>query len=187
MKTFHPAELPDLVVIDPIVHIDSRGFLLESWHSFRYRDAGIPGQFVQDVHSRSARGVLRGLHFQHPHDQGKLVRVSRGHVFDVSVDLRLGSKTFGKWWGTELSDTNHRQIWIPAGFAHGYQTLSERADFEYRCDALYSPDTSWTLAWDDPAVRVPWPIPNPVLSDSDSNGLSLSELERRGLLPEFQN
>ena len=203
--------MPDLVVIDPVVHHDSRGFLLETWHLERYREAGIPGPFVQDVHSHSHRGVLRGLHFQHPKAQGKIVHVPRGSVFDVTVDVRVGSPTFGRWWSLELSEENRRQLWIPPGFAHGFLTLSDAADVEYRCTNFFASEASRALAWDDPAVGVEWPIPTRApsgadpqapapptlsegrtptltpltLSESDAQALTLRELGDRGLLPVY--
>lgn len=185
MKVIRPAALPDLAVIDPVVHEDSRGFLLESWHLERYRDAGIPGPFVLDVHSHSVRGALRGLHFQHPHAQGKIVRVTRGSVFDVAVDVRRGSPTFGRWWSVELSEHNRRQLWIPPGFAHGFLTLSDAADFQYRCTDYYARAASRVIAWDDPALAIEWPHRGPLLSDADAHAPSLAALEAEGLLPEY--
>lgn len=184
MKAFRPPALPDLIVIDPDVHHDRRGFLIESWQLQRYRDAGIPGPFVQDVHSRSVAGVLRGLHFQHPDDQGKLVRVTRGSVWDVSVDVRVGSPTFARWWAVELSAQNHRQLWIPPGFAHGFLALDE-TDFQYRCTAYYSPGNARAIAWNDPQLSIEWPGSAPVLSDADARAPTLRELARDGLLPEY--
>ena len=184
MNVFHPPELPDLAVLEPVVHHDPRGFLLETWHRTRYRDAGIPGPFVQDVHSQSKYGVLRGLHFQHPQSQGKIVRVTRGRVFDVAVDVRTGSPTFGRWWSLELSEDDRRQLWIPPGFAHGFLTLSDVADVEYRCTEYYSADAARSLAWNDPVIGVRWPISTPILSPADERAAPLAELERGGLLPE---
>ncbi len=186
MNVLRPRELPDLAVIEPIVYDDPRGFLLETWHLLRYLDVGIPGSFVQDVHSHSRWNVLRGMHFQHPNPQGKLVRVPRGRVIDVAVDVRRGSPTFGRWWGLELSEDNRRQLWIPPGFAHGYLTMSGVADFEYRCTDYYSPESSHSLAWDDPVVDIDWPVADPILSEADSRALTLSELEKRGHLPEYE-
>jgi dTDP-4-dehydrorhamnose 3,5-epimerase len=184
VKILRPPELPDLVVIEPEVHRDERGFLLESWRLNRYQDAGIPGPFLQDVHSYSKEGVLRGLHYQHPDDQGKLVRVTRGRVYDVAVDVRIGSPTFGRWWGVELSEDNRRQLWIPPGFAHGFEALSA-VDVQYRCTAYYAPAHARSVAWNDPTLGIDWPIASPLLSESDAAAPALAQLQRDGLLPEF--
>jgi dTDP-4-dehydrorhamnose 3,5-epimerase len=185
MNVFRPEPLPELVVIEPAVHSDDRGFLFESWHRDRYRAAGIPGTFVQDVHSFSRAGVLRGLHFQHPDAQGKLVRVTRGTVFDVATDVRRGSPTFGRWWGVELSETNRRQLWIPIGFAHGFVALEE-AEVEYRCTAFYTPEHARSIAWNDPEIGVEWPVVDPLVSATDERAPSLAELEHHNLLPEHR-
>lgn len=184
MNLIRPPELPDLLLIEPAVHRDHRGFLTEAWQLQRYREAGIPGPFVLDVHSRSSPGVLRGLHFQHPHAQGKLVRVTRGSVVDVAVDVRTGSPTFGRWWSVELSEDNHRQLWIPPGFAHGFYAL-RAADVQYRCTAYYAPDSARAVAWNDPALGIDWPATDPVLSAIDAQAPALAELDRTGMLPEY--
>jgi dTDP-4-dehydrorhamnose 3,5-epimerase len=160
--------LPGVVVIDPAVHGDARGFFLETFSLERYREAaGIALPFVQDNHSRSRRGVLRGLHAQRRHPQGKLVRVARGEVFDVAVDIDPQSPTFGQWDGALLSDENHRQLWIPPGYAHGFLVLSEVADFEYKCTDYYRPDDEIGVLWNDPDIGIEWPLPEPLLSAKD--------------------
>ncbi len=169
----------DALVIEPKVFADKRGFFLETWHLERYRQqANITLPFVQDNHSRSSRGVLRGLHFQKTKPQGKLVRVVRGEVFDVAVDLRRNSPTYGKWHGVWLSEDNHRQLWLPPGLAHGFLVTSESADFEYQCTDYYDPTDEGCLIWNDPDIAVDWPIANPLLSDKDKLGLSFRELNR---------
>ena len=157
---------------------DDRGFFFESWNADAFRDAGLDLAFVQDNHSRSARGVLRGMHFQNPSPQGKLVRVVRGAVFDVAVDLRRSSASFGKWIGVELSAANKRMFWVPEGFAHGFLTLEDDTDFLYKCTAAYAPQHEVSLAWDDPEVGIAWPLGGlqPVVSAKDQAGLALAEL-----------
>jgi dTDP-4-dehydrorhamnose 3,5-epimerase len=173
----HPAALPDVLVIEPTVHRDERGFFLETWHAERYSQGGLSVAFVQDNHSRSGRGVLRGLHYQLRRPQGKLVRVVRGEVFDVAVDLRRSSPTFGQWAGERLDAETHRQLWIPPGFAHGFYVLSEVADLLYRCSDFYVPGEEYTLRWDDPALGIQWPLTGapPVLSAKDRAGLTLPD------------
>lgn len=161
------AEIPDVRVIDPRVFGDARGFFLETWSSDRYAQAGIPAMFVQDNLSRSARGVLRGLHLQHPNGQGKLVYVIEGDVFDVAVDVRVGSPHFGRWVGFGLSGQNKRQVYIPPGFAHGFCVTSEFAIFAYKCTDIYRPDTEIGILWNDEAIGVDWPVNAPVLSEKD--------------------
>lgn len=171
-----PTALADALLIEPLVRPDERGFFLESWHEARYREAGIALQFVQDNHSRSVQGVLRGLHYQIAQPQGKLVRVVVGEVYDVAVDLRRSSTTFGRWVGVVLSERNHRQLWVPPGFAHGFYTLSATADLLYKCTDYYAPQHDRTLRWDDPEVGIAWPLVEsrpPVLSPKDAAGLSL--------------
>lgn len=168
--------LAGLLVIEPRVFRDDRGFFLETFQRERYAAAGITGPFVQDNHSRSARHVLRGLHYQIRHPQGKLVSVVRGEVFDVAVDVRPGSATFGKWYGVVLSEDNHRQLWVPAGFAHGFCTLSESADFVYKCTDFYRPEDEGGILWCDPAIGIEWPIEAPSLSPKDAVYPSLREL-----------
>jgi dTDP-4-dehydrorhamnose 3,5-epimerase len=172
--------LPGVRIIEPKVHGDARGFFVETFQVERYRDAGIDLPFVQDNHSRSSRGVLRGLHAQKPYAQGKLVRVSRGAVFDVAVDIDPRSATFGQWVGVELSDSNHRQLWIPPGYAHGFQVLSEIADFEYKCTELYHPETETGVIWNDPELAIEWPIREPQLSPKDLKLPTLAEIRARG-------
>ncbi|MBL9118662.1 MAG: dTDP-4-dehydrorhamnose 3,5-epimerase [Phycisphaerae bacterium] len=179
-----PTELPDAVVIEPQVFGDARGFFLETWSSRRFAELALHMTFVQDNWSRSKRGILRGLHFQLRHPQGKLVRVTQGEVFDVAVDLRRGSPTFGKWAGVLLSAENFRAFYIPPGFAHGFYVLSESADFQYKCTDLYAPEHERTLAWNDAALGIRWPIDRggePQLSEKDrTRALTLDELQARG-------
>ena len=176
MKLTH-TPLPGLILIEPQVFGDARGFFLETWNRDRYIDAGFPDvQFVQDNHSRSVKGVLRGLHFQRQHPQGKLVQVATGTVFDVAVDIRIGSETFGQWYGCILSEENHHQLWIPPGFAHGFCVLSNSADFQYKCTDYYRPDDEGGVLWNDPAIGIDWPITVPQLSDKDLHFTSLNEL-----------
>jgi len=170
-----PTELPGVLLVEPKVHGDARGFFFEAYHQRRYADAGIPGPFVQDNVSRSTRGILRGLHYQHPRGQGKLVWVLAGSVFDVAVDVRRGSPTFGKWVGVELSDQNRRQLWIPAGFAHGFCVTSESADFAYKCTDFYAPEHEQTILWNDPRIGIRWPLEQPRLSAKDAAGKRLGE------------
>lgn len=177
---FLPTRIPDVIVIEPLVLGDERGFFAETWRADRFATRGLPTTFVQDNHSRSARGVLRGLHFQLERPQGKLVRVASGSVFDVAVDVRRSSPTFGKWVGEELSAENRRQLWIPPGFAHGFLVLSAAADFVYKCTDYYHPDSERTLLWNDPEVAISWPIPSDLevrLSARDTSGALISDLE----------
>ena len=167
MKLIETA-LPGVLIIEPKVFGDARGFFIETFQTERYRKIGITQPFVQDNHSRSQRGVLRGLHFQKTRPQGKLVRVSRGTVYDVAVDVDPKSPTFGRYVGLELSDDNHRQLWIPPGYAHGFCVISDVADFEYKCTDLYFPEDEGGLIWNDPDVAIPWPIAEPSLSGKDT-------------------
>ena len=167
MKVIETA-LPGVLIIEPKVFGDARGFFIETFQTERYREIGITQPFVQDNHSRSQRGVLRGLHFQKTRPQGKLVRVSRGAVYDVAVDINPKSPTFGRYVGVELSDDNHRQLWIPAGYAHGFCVISAVADFEYKCTDFYFPEDEGGLIWNDPDVAIPWPIAEPSLSGKDT-------------------
>ena len=170
-------KLKDCVIIEPKVFGDHRGFFLETYQADRYRDlAGITLPFVQDNHSRSAKGVLRGLHFQKTKPQGKLVRVVSGEVYDVAVDIRQGSPSFGLWEGVILSEENKRQYWVPPGFAHGFVVLSDTADFEYKCTDYYDPTDEGSLIWNDPAMAITWPLANPTLSDKDSVAPTFAEL-----------
>ena len=159
--------LAGVLVIDPTVHRDERGFFIETYHEARYVEAGITQPFVQDNWSRSKKGTLRGLHFQLPREQGKLVMVTRGTVFDVVVDVRKGSPTFGKWYGTELSEAPFRQLWVPPGLAHGFCVLSDEADFLYKCTEVYVPSDEQAIAWNDPALAISWPVTSPVVSPKD--------------------
>jgi dTDP-4-dehydrorhamnose 3,5-epimerase len=177
-----PLELPGLLLLEPKVFGDDRGFFMELYHAKRYAELGIPGPFVQDNYSRSGRGTLRGLHFQEPQGQGKLVQVLAGSVYDVAVDVRKGSPTFGKWAAAELSAENRRQLWIPPGFAHGFCVLSESADFHYKCTTLYAPETERAIAWNDPDLAIPWPAREPVLSGKDARAARLKDAP---VLPEY--
>lgn len=168
--------LPGVLIIEPKVFGDSRGFFTETYQEKRYREVGIDLPFVQDNHSRSPRAVLRGLHFQRTRPQGKLVRVSRGLVYDVAVDINPNSATCGQFVGVELSDENHRQLWVPPGYAHGFCVLSDVADFQYKCTDFYFPEDEGGLLWNDSDVGIPWPIENPVLSEKDKINPSLQEL-----------
>ena len=176
MKISH-SKLKGCVIIEPRVFGDDRGFFLETFQAARYKqEAGIDLPFVQDNHSRSARGVLRGLHFQKTKPQGKLVRVVRGEVYDVAVDIRKGSATFGEWEGVILSEENKKQFWVPPGFAHGFVVLSDTADFEYKCTDYYDPSDEGSILWSDPDLDIPWPIANPVLSTKDESAKRLVDL-----------
>lgn len=163
--------IADLVIIEPKVFGDERGYFLETWQAGRYADLGIP-PFVQDNLSYSRRGILRGLHFQEPHAQGKLVYVPRGEVFDVAVDLRRKSPTFGQWQGVVLSAENKRQLYVPPGFAHGFCVTSEEALFAYKCTDNYHPDCEKCIRWDDPTLKIPWPIATPTVSPKDAAGMT---------------
>lgn len=181
---FVPTELPGVVIIEPHIHRDTRGFFLESYHQGKYAEGGIPGPFVQDNHSHSVRGTLRGLHAQVARPQGKLVRAVAGEMFDVAVDIREGSPTFGRWVGVPLSGENFRQLYIPPGFAHGFCVLSERVDVEYKCTDFYDPQGELAVAWNDPAIGIRWPIAEPILSGKDAGAPRLADL--RGRLPRFE-
>jgi dTDP-4-dehydrorhamnose 3,5-epimerase len=171
--------LPGVLIIEPRVFGDARGFFMETWNAGAFAAAGLDLAFVQDNHSRSQKGVLRGLHFQNPGPQGKLVRVTRGAVFDVAVDLRASSPTFGQWTGVELSAANKRMFWVPEGFAHGFLTLEDDTDFLYKCTAPYAPQSEHTLAWDDPAVGIDWPDLGmaPLVSEKDARGVALADVK----------
>lgn len=176
---FSPSpEIPDVVLIQPRVFEDERGFFLESYRKERFAEAGIPYDFVQDNHSRSRRGVLRGLHYQIRQAQGKLVRVIAGEIFDVAVDLRRSSPTFGRWMGAVLSAENKTMLWIPPGFAHGFYVLSEQAEVLYKTTDYYAPQWERTLLWNDPALGIRWPEgPAPIVSAKDAAGLPLAQAE----------
>ena len=176
--------IPGVLIIEPKKFGDTRGFFLETFQAERYASHGIAGPFVQDNLSRSARGTLRGLHFQNPKPQGKLVTVLRGAVRDVVVDVRIGSPTFGRHVVADLDDDNRRQLWVPRGFAHGFVVRSDSADFFYKCDELYSPADEKVLRWNDPELRIDWGVEAPLLSPRDGDGKSLMQLA--GLLPHFE-
>jgi len=178
-----PTDLPEVVVIEPDVHVDGRGFFLETYHADRYRRHGIDGPFVQDNHSRSVGGTLRGLHLQVRHAQGKLIRVIEGEVFDVAVDVRRGSPTFGRWVGVTLTAENFRQCYVPRGFAHGFCVVSPIAQVEYKCTDTYDPVSELGIAWDDPALAIQWPVREPLLSDRDKAHPTLAEIHDR--LPDW--
>jgi dTDP-4-dehydrorhamnose 3,5-epimerase len=170
--------LPGVVIIEPRVFADERGFFQEIFQQERYAEAGISADFVQDNYSRSGRGTLRGLHFQIQHAQGKLVQCLRGEIFDVAVDLRRYSPTFGEWAGVLLSESNHRQLYIPPGFAHGFYVVSELAEMFYKCDEYYDRESERSLLWNDPAIGIDWPLSGePILSDKDRRGSPLSQIE----------
>ncbi|HEB77677.1 MAG TPA: dTDP-4-dehydrorhamnose 3,5-epimerase [Methylothermaceae bacterium] len=174
-------ELPDVLLIEPDVFGDQRGFFMETWNRRRYAQAGLEVDFVQDNLSLSRQGILRGLHYQWPQPQGKLVQVLEGAVFDVAVDIRRGSPTFGRWVGYELSADNHRQLYIPEGFAHGFCVLSEMALFAYKCTDFYNPDTEHSLLWNDPDLGITWPVAKPLLSDKDRQGRRLRDIPAQDL------
>jgi len=176
---FIETALPGVILIEPDVYRDPRGFFLESYHQEKYAQGGIPGPFVQDNHSHSARGTLRGLHAQRAKPQGKLVRAVHGEMFDVAVDIRRGSESFGRWVGFVLSGENFRQLFIPPGFAHGFCVLSDRVDVEYKCTDFYDPGDEIAIAWNDPDVGIDWPIKNPTLSAKDGAAPRLAEAVER--------
>jgi dTDP-4-dehydrorhamnose 3,5-epimerase len=168
---FVPTDIPEVVLIRPKVFGDPRGFFFESWEERKFAAAGLDLKFVQDNHSRSARNILRGLHYQIQQTQGKLVRVATGTVYDVAVDIRRSSPTFGRWVGVTLSEENHHMLWVPPGFAHGFVVLSESADFIYRCTDFYAPAYERAIRWNDPDLKIAWPLPEgeePVLSAKDA-------------------
>ena len=170
-------ELPGVLIVEPDRFGDARGFFQEIWHEGRYEEAGMPGSFVQDNLSLSAHGVLRGLHFQNPNGQGKLVYVLQGEAFDVAVDVRVGSPTFGKWAGVMLSGDTGRQFYIPPGFAHGFCVTGETALFAYKCTDFYNPQTEGAIRWDDPAIGIDWPVSAPTVSDKDAAAPLLAEVD----------
>ena len=171
-----PAAIPDVLIIEPRVHRDGRGFFVETYHADRYREHGIEGPFVQDNHSRSVAGTLRGLHLQLGRPQGKLIRVIEGEVFDVAVDVRRGSRTFGRWVGVTLSAENFKQCYVPPGFAHGFCVVSPIAQVEYKCTDLYDAESEIGILWNDPLIGIRWPVSEPVLSDRDRRHPTLAEL-----------
>jgi dTDP-4-dehydrorhamnose 3,5-epimerase len=177
---FTPTRLPEVVLVDPKVFEDPRGFFMETWEARKFAAGGIATQFVQDNHSSSSQWVLRGLHYQLRQTQGKLVRVTQGEVFDVAVDVRRSSPTYGQWVGEYLSGSNRRMMWVPAGFAHGFLVMSDKVEFLYKCTDFYDPGSERTLLWNDPAIGVQWPLPagvTPIISDKDRKGSSWETLE----------
>ena len=172
-------KLPGVVVVHPTVHGDERGFFMETFHEADFVASGLPARFVQDNHSRSARGVLRGLHFQYPQWQGKLVRVVSGEIFDVAVDIRTGSPTYGQWIGEMITAENKHQLYVPPGYAHGFCVVSEMADVVYKCTTLYKPEDEISVLWNDPGIGIEWPIPNPLVSAKDREAKPLSFLNIR--------
>ena len=179
-----PTSIPDVLLIEPDVFADARGFFMESWHAQKYAEQGLDISFVQDNHSRSSRGVLRGLHYQLERPQGKLVRVVSGTVFDVAVDIRKGSPTFGQWEGAELSGDNHRQLYVPPGFAHGFCVLSESADFLYKCTDFYAPQDEHGILWNDPDIGIDWPGDAFAISDKDAGNSLLRDMDDK--LPRYE-
>lgn len=176
-----PTHIPEVLLLEPQVFGDARGFFLETWNARKFAELGLDWQFVQDNHSRSGQGILRGMHYQIQHPQGKLVRVTQGAVFDVAVDLRQSSPTYGQWAGVELSAENQRLFWIPPGFAHGFYVLSESADFIYKCTDYYYPEYDRSLRWDDPTVGIDWPLLNgeqPTISAKDAAGKYWQEADK---------
>jgi dTDP-4-dehydrorhamnose 3,5-epimerase len=176
--------IPGVLVVEPDVYRDERGFFVETYHADRYRACGIEGPFVQDNHSRSVSGTLRGLHLQLRRPQAKLIRVVEGEIYDIAVDVRRGSPTFGRWVATMLSADNFRQCFIPAGFAHGFCVLSPVAQIEYKCTDLYDRQSEIGIAWNDPALAIPWPLTDPVLSERDRHHPTLADLSSK--LPEYR-
>lgn len=177
---FVPTRLPEVVLIKPKVFGDSRGYFLESWQQKKFADAGIEANFVQDNHSHSSQWILRGMHYQIRQTQGKLVRVTRGAVYDVAIDIRRSSPRFGQWVGVELNDTNHHMLWVPPGFAHGFVALTDQVDFLYKCTDLYAPQYERTIRWDDPAVGIEWPLPagvTPLLAARDAQAGGIQDVE----------
>jgi len=179
-------DIESVLVVEPIAHIDDRGYFMETYHKLKYRELGIPVEFVQDNLSFSREGTLRGLHYQYPHGQAKLVQVLVGHVFDVTVDIRKGSLTFGQWFGIHLSDNNKRQLFVPGGLAHGFCVLSETALFSYKCSDLYFPECERGVLWSDPDLGIEWPVKEPILSEKDAKYPRLKDLPREWM-PQYKN
>lgn len=179
-----PTRIPDVLLVQPPVFEDARGFFMEVYHADKFAAAGLPSRFVQDNYSRSSRGVLRGLHFQNPMGQGKLVRVTVGAVFDVAVDIRKGSPSFGRWTGRELSAENKLALYVPPGFAHGFCVLSDVAEFLYKCTDFYAPEYEHGILWSDPDIGIDWPVGDPILSDKD--GAYPRLVEMGDYLPEWE-
>ena len=170
------------MLIEPKVYADDRGFFLETWHAERFREAGIPDSFVQDNQSRSRRNVLRGLHYQEPNQQGKLVRCTRGAIFDVAVDIRKGSPQFGRWFGAELSEKNLQMLWVPPGFAHGFCALTDDCDVLYKCTTFYDGNADRSIAWNDPDIGIEWPVAQPLVSAKDAKAPRLRDAS---ILPSY--
>lgn len=179
-----PTALPGVLLITPKIHRDGRGFFIETYHEERYQAAGMPARFVQDNHSQSGKGTLRGLHAQLKRAQAKLVRCVEGRIWDVAVDVRVGSPTFGKWVGAELSAETGRQIYVPAGYVHGFAVLSESAQVEYKCSDIYVPDDQLTVLWNDPQLKIEWPVQDPILSEKDKVAKPVAQL--MDILPKYQ-
>jgi dTDP-4-dehydrorhamnose 3,5-epimerase len=173
--------LSGVVIVETRVFGDERGFFTETYNQQRFESVGLPSSFVQDNHSRSSKGVLRGLHYQFPQWQGKLVRVLSGAIFDVAVDIRSDSRTFGKWYGLELNDENRLQLYVPPGFAHGFATLSDTADVSYKCTSLYKPEDDAGIVWNDPDIGIEWPISDPLVSEKDAAAPRLSQINHSSL------
>ncbi|MBW3671564.1 MAG: dTDP-4-dehydrorhamnose 3,5-epimerase [Acidobacteria bacterium] len=176
--------LPEVLILEPRVFGDDRGFFMETYNAARFREHGLPETYVQDNHSFSRRDVLRGLHYQLPNPQGKLVRAVRGAIFDVAVDIRRGSANYGRWVGVELSEENRRQLWIPGGFAHGFCVITDQADVVYKCTTLYDGPNDRVIRWNDPEIAIAWPVTNPLLSEKDASAPTLAEIS---MLPELEN
>ena len=179
-----PTALPDVIVVEPDVFRDARGFFLETYHIEKYATLGITETFVQDYHSRSSFGTVRGLHLQLAPLQGKLVRAVQGEIFDVAVDVRIGSPTFGRWMGVRLSADNFLQAFIPAGFAHGFSVLTPTAEVQYKCTSVYTPSTEIGIAWNDPALGISWGVDEPILSARDQKHPTLADMHHR--LPTYR-
>jgi dTDP-4-dehydrorhamnose 3,5-epimerase len=174
--------LPGVLVLEPEVFADERGFFMETYRADRFRQLGIDANFVQDNHSRSVRGVLRGLHYQEPNGQAKLARCTRGALYDVAVDIRVGSPHFGQWFAVELTEENKRMMWVPAGFAHGFCALTDDADLVYKCTTFYDPQSDRSILWNDPDLGIQWPIASPRLSPKDA---AAPRLKDASILPRF--
>lgn len=182
---FIKTAIPDVIIVEPDIYRDHRGFFLESYNHKIYHENGINANFVQDNHSKSEKGILRGLHAQNPNPQAKLVRVVKGAVLDVAVDVRIGSPTFGKWVSAELSEDNFRQLYVPQGFLHGFYVLSDTAEFLYKCDDFYSKQGEIIVRWDDPQIGIGWPVKEPILSEKDKNAPLLKDIIDK--LPKYRD
>jgi len=171
-------KLDGVLLVTPNVFGDDRGFFMETYNQEKAQELGLPTKFVQDNHSKSSKGVLRGLHFQNPQWQGKLVRVVQGEIFDVAVDIRDGSPTFGEWVGAYLNDENRQQLYVPEGFAHGFVVTSDTAEVIYKCTSLYAPEQEGSIMWSDPEIGIEWPVESPLLSDKDNNAMYLRDIPK---------